>query len=96
MFKHSWILALVLVLVAAFACGCVSEDEEEKKAASEDSHEVSVASVEEQGESAPMDDIKEIEDKTKETGDKAKEMTGYGDDEAAKEMTEKKENESEY
>jgi hypothetical protein len=74
MFKHSWILALLLVFVAAFACGCVSEDEAEEGAETEESHEEGAVSAEEDGTSAPMEEIDEMEAE-------AEEMADHGEDE---------------
>ncbi|MGC9515090.1 hypothetical protein [Methanocrinis sp.] len=75
MFKHSWILALLLVFVAAFACGCVSEDEEaEEGAETEVSHEEGAVSGEEEG-SAPMEEMEaEAEEMADHAEDEGKDM----------------------
>ena len=75
MFKHSWILALILVFVAAFGCGCVSEDEAEEGAETEVSHEEGAVSAEEHG--AASDAMEEVD----ETEDEAEEMADHGEDE---------------
>ena len=74
MFKHSWILALILVLAAAFACGCVSEDEAEEGAETEVSHEEGVVGGEEEVASAPMEEMEEMEAE-------AEDMADHGEDE---------------
>ncbi len=71
MSKHSWILALLLVFVAAFACGCVSEDEAQEGAETEVSHDESAVSAEEDGASAPMEEIDDMEAEAEEMGDHA-------------------------
>ena len=71
MFKHSWILALILVLVAAFACGCVSEEEAGEAADTEELHEESAVSAEEEVTSAPMEEIDDMEEEAEEMGDHA-------------------------
>ena len=75
MFKHSWILALLLVFVAAFACGCVSEDEEaEEGAETEVSHEEGAVSGDEHG--AASDAMEEMEEMEAEV----EEMAGHAED----------------
>ncbi|HOO53448.1 MAG TPA: hypothetical protein PLM24_06890 [Methanothrix sp.] len=82
MFKHSWILALILVFVAAFACGCVSEDEgAEEGAETEVSHEEGAVSAEEHG--AASDAMEEVEEMEAES----EEMADHGEDEG-KDMAE--------
>jgi len=80
MSKHSWILALLLVFVAAFACGCVSEDEAGDVEETEESHDEGAVSAEEDGASAPMEEIDDMEDEVEE-------MADHGEDEG-KEMGE--------
>ena len=72
MFKHSWILALLFVLVAAFACGCVSEEEAGEAAETEVSHEEIAVSAEEEEASAPMED--EVEERGDHTEDEGEDM----------------------
>jgi len=72
MFKHSWILALLLVFVAAFACGCVSEEEPEEGAATEVSHEEGAVSAEEhEAASDSMEEVEEMEAEAEEMADQA-------------------------
>ncbi len=71
MFKHSWILALILVFVAAFACGCVSEEEAGEAAETEESHEEGAVSGEEEEASAPMEEVEEMEAEAEEMADHA-------------------------
>ncbi len=71
MFKHSWILAILLVFVAAFACGCVSEEGAEEGAATEESHQESAVSAEEEEAPAPMKEVENIEAGVEEMADQA-------------------------
>jgi len=43
MFKHSWVLALLLVLAAAFACGCQEKKQRQNPAVLE--HESDMSEV---------------------------------------------------
>ncbi len=74
MSKYSWILALLLVLAAAFACGCVGEEGAEEDDGMEESHEEGALSGEEEEDSAPMEEIEEMEEE-------AEDMAGHAEDE---------------